>query len=189
MHRRSAWRLLAAAALATACGEQSAEAPSTSGFLPANTAAAGDCIDDGRLRTALYGALNGELAWTGAAMQCEGMPRPDGRGARLRFAGPADASQIAIIIALPDLDRAQTGAELASNVTLIEEGSGRFFSTPDLSHCWTDVLAQTPIDTGNERYAIGGRLYCIAPLVEVNGSGSVSIDELEFTGRVDWSGS
>lgn len=93
---------------------------------------------------------------------------------------------IAIIIALPDLDPAQTAAELPSNVTVIEEGNGRFFSTPDLDNCWSDITDQRAIDDSGERFTITGTLYCISPLAEVNGASSVSIPELEFSGLIDW---
>jgi hypothetical protein len=29
-------------------------------------------------------------------------------------------------------------------------------------------------------------MYCIAPLIEVNGDSSVTIDELSFSGLLDW---
>jgi hypothetical protein len=80
--------------------------------------------------------------------------------------------------------------ELPATVTLIEEDAGRFFSTREAGVCWTDVEYQTPIaddDAGNgNQYAIGGILYCIAPLAELNGSGSVTIGDMTFSGRVDW---
>lgn len=155
-------------------------------FLPPNTAAGTGCRDGGLLETRLYGALNGELSWKGGALDCEGMPRPEGRGVRLRFAGSEGASRIAVIISIPDLERAKTANELPSNVTLIEEGIGRFFSTGDLENCWTDVDKHDRRDASSGSHVIEGTLYCIAPVAEINGSASVSIDELRFAGIVDW---
>ncbi len=119
------------------------------------------------------------------------MPRPDGRGARLRFAGSLDAGdrRIALIIAIPDLERGLTGDELESNVTLIEEGSGRFFSTSTLKNCLTNITNVAATDDSGDRYAISGALFCVAPLAEVNGSSSVSIAELRFSGLLDWGAS
>ena len=155
-------------------------------FLPAADEAAGDCIDGGLLETTLYGALEGAVDWDDDEMICEGMPRPAGAGVRLRFAGRVGDSSIAFIIAIPGLDD-KAAAELASNVTLIEEGNGRFFSTPGLDTCWTDVTGLEAIDdtAGHWRYRVVGTLYCIAPLVEVNGEASVSIPELRFSGIID----
>ena len=115
------------------------------------------------------------------------MPRPNALGARLRFAGHAAeiGQDLAIIIAMPDLERGATGDEMKTNATVILEGSGRFFNTAAGDVCWTDVLRQELIS--DERYAIGGKLYCIGPLIEVNGDASVSIPELEFSGLLDWS--
>ena len=90
------------------------------------------CGDNGRLEGELYGnAIRGMLAWDRTTVKCEGMPRPEGEGVRLRFAGtvqPEDRN-IAIIIAMPKFERTTTRAELSANVTLIEEGNGRFYST------------------------------------------------------------
>lgn len=146
------------------------------------------CGESGALKTTLYGALAGDVEWRSEDMQCVGMPRPDGRGARLRFAGNAgaDAMPIAFIIAVPDLEPGTAGSELASNVTVIEERNSRFFSTPDLESCWTDVETQSGLDDSGDHFAIDGILYCISPLPEVNGEASVSIPELRFSGRLDW---
>jgi hypothetical protein len=69
--------------------------------LPA-PAAATSCGEDGHLQTRLFGALDGTLGGSGAAMQCSGMPRPDSAGARLRFAGQAGERHIAINVAFPE---------------------------------------------------------------------------------------
>jgi len=146
------------------------------------------CGEGSALKTTLYGALAGDVEWLAADMQCEGMPRPDGAGARLRFAGLVgkEAMPIAFIIALPDLERGIGGSEFASNVTVIEEANSRFFSTGDLESCWTDIESNSALDDGGERFAIGGVLYCISPLPEVNGDASVSIPEMRFSGLLDW---
>ncbi len=173
-----------------AAAEAPAEAPAEASFLPDASAGAQDCGEAGRLQADLFGALQGEVRWTATDLRCEGMPRPDGAGARLRFAGPfgAEAQPIAFIIAVPSLAEGETGSEFPSNVTLIAEGQGRFFSTPDLDGCWTDIASQTPL-AAEGQYSIDGQIYCISPIPEVNGSGSVSIDEFTFSGLLDWTAS
>ena len=94
--------------------------------------------------------------------------------------------QLAIIIALPTIERNVVEDELPSNVTIIEEGNGRFFSTSDLDSCWTDVSDQRRISA--DLYEVIGALYCISPLGEINGTANVSIQELSFSGLLDWSG-
>jgi len=170
---------------------ESAIADSATSFLPTTNPADHDCGDDGILKTTLYGALAGEVEWRPVDMQCEGMPRPNGAGARLRFAGSVgdDDVQLAFIIALPDLARGIDGEGFTSNVPVIDEGKSRFFSTLNLESCWTDVKAQTALDesgNGGGRFAIEGMLYCISPLPEINGDASVSIPELHFAGQLDW---
>ena len=147
------------------------------------------CGRGGYLRTSLFGAVSADVDWPATAVRCEGMPRPDARGARLRFAGHAAniGQDLAVIIAMPELTRGETGDELRTNATIILEGSGRFFSTAADDVCWTDVLRQELLS--GERYAIGGKMYCIGPLIEVNGDAVISIPELEFSGLLDWSAS
>jgi hypothetical protein len=149
------------------------------------------CGDAGYLRGRLYGAIPVSLDWSRKDLNCEGMPRPSGKGARLRFASvvPGSNLKLAIIIAIPDLERDAAGRELASNVTVIEEGGGRFFSTSDLGNCLTDISIVEKLDADADRYSIGGKLYCVSPLAEINGDSSVLIPELAFLGLVDWDSS
>ncbi len=166
-----------------ACSEDNttvAEAP------PAAATIEYTCGRGGSLKTTMFGAISAEIDWNATEVACEGMPRPRGEGARLRFAGTlVEADQdIAIIIGLPDLEPGATGKELVTNATLILEGNGRFFSTAVEAACWTDVTRQEPLN--ENRYAISGNMYCIAPLAEVNGDSSVIIEELSFSGLLDW---
>ncbi len=144
-----------------------------------------ECGERGYLRTNFYGEFSGPVDWTADDLDCEGMPRPEGAGARLRFAGRAGELSLAIIVAMPGFERGAEARELGSNVTLIEEGSGRFFGTSGTGSCWTDVLDQQ--QAAEHVYFVSGRLYCIAPLAEVNGDSSVTLRELEFGGYIDWS--
>ena len=45
------------------------------------------CGERGYLRTNFYGEYSGPVDWSKDNLDCEGMPRPNGEGARLRFAG------------------------------------------------------------------------------------------------------
>lgn len=170
--------------LLVAC-ERTATAPETLGV-------AKQCVPGGRVTGSVYGSLEGRLDWQEGELACEGMPRPHGRGARLRFEGPATgasrADRLAFIIALPDLSEGRTAAELPAGVTLMEVDAGRFFSSPEQAGCWVDVQQHDPLgDAGTDDYRISGLLYCVSPLAEVNGAASVSLRDLRFTGKVDWS--
>ncbi len=147
---------------------------------------ASGCGEQGYLRTTFYGEISGPIEWSADDVDCEGMPRPEGKGGRLRFAGETGSLAIAIIVAMPGLERGNTARELGSNVTVIEEGSGRFFSTSGLGSCWTDIVEQQSIGDSTDVYFVEGTLYCIAPLAEVNGDSSVTVRELQFGGVLDW---
>jgi hypothetical protein len=149
------------------------------------------CGQDGRLTVDLYGSIRASIDWRAGEMSCTGMPRPDGVGARVRLSGPLDTNDdgktLAFILGLPDLEAGQAGNELATTVTLIEEGNGRFYRTRDASDCWTDVASQQPIGAiSDQLYSIEGTLYCVSPLAELNGSTSVNFTELKFTGHLNW---
>jgi len=160
--------------------EKSAEIP-----LPESAAPSG-CGDSGSLETELFGSIETNIRWSGSNMNCENMLRPDNNGVRLRFAGEVAGETLAIIIALPTLQRATATSELPSNVTATVEGSGRFFSTPNLDACWTDIESQVT-DAANENiFVVTGTLYCVTPLGEVNGEAAVSIPELAFTTLIEW---
>lgn len=150
-------------------------------------AAPSGCGRNGQLTTELYGSIARQIDWSAADMQCESMLRPDGKGVRLRFAGDAADNQLAIILALPELQRGATAAESPTVVTLTVEGSGRFFSTPTTRSCWSDILSQDAVEVGGDRYEISGTLYCVAPLGEINGVAAITIPKLEFRGVIDWS--
>jgi hypothetical protein len=167
---------------------QAAAATPVLSALPASNPVS-PCRADGHFQTELFGALDGPLSWSGSELECSGMPRPNGAGARLRFAGQVIGTdrRIAMIIALPDLQRDELATELGSKVTLIDESSGRFFTTWDIENCWTDITAQESSDESGDRYNIDGTLYCVSPLAEMNGNASVSITELSFAGSLDWS--
>ena len=154
-------------------------------------AAAPGCDAPGFLKARLYGEISADLDWSGTDLECAGMPRPNGAGARLHFVGRDHDGdrELAFIVAIPDFGRDSVGQELSSTVTLIEVGGGRFFSTASAGNCVAEVSDVAPLDGPGDRSAIRGALYCVSPLAEVNGSSSVSIPELRFGGQIDWNSS
>jgi hypothetical protein len=180
---RSIALYLILAAVAAGCERDIAQSP----------AQGSACIEGGVLTAEVFGAIETSIDWREGDLECEGMPRPHGRGARLRFAGTGTSNgetvDLAFIIALPDLQKGRGGRELPASVTLIEENSGKFFSTPQQSACWADIEHQDPLeddDANDPEYRIKGLLYCVSPLAEVNGSRSVTFTDLSFAGRLNW---
>lgn len=142
----------------------------------------------GLLTGSLSGAINVELDWSDEELRCESMPRPDSEGVRLRFSGEISGERLAIIIALPALLADASGDGFDSNVTVTVEDSGRFFSTPDLDTCWTDIATNEPLPGQADVHNVVGGLYCVGPMGEINGDAFVDIRDLHFSGIVDWSG-
>lgn len=171
------------AAALVACDRPSETADESA---PIEVAPASNCGDNAFLGAELYGSIERSLQWSAADIHCESMLRPDGEGVRLRFTGNTANRQLAIILAIPGLERGTTGKELATVATLTVEGSGRFFSTPNLDSCWSDISAQDPIEDSDQHYEIAGTLFCVAPLGEVNGDAAISIPRLEFRSIVEW---
>jgi len=139
------------------------------------------------LAGSLSGAIDVELDWPDDGLRCESMPRPDSEGIRLRFSGEVGTERLAIIIALPALDAGATGDGFDSNVTITVEDSGRFFSTPNLDTCWTDVATNEPVSDQAGGFNVVGSLSCVGPLGEINGDAFVDVRDLRFSGVASWS--
>lgn len=185
LHGKAAITLALATLLATACNTRDTAVAEPVAL----------CGPSGSLATQLYGDYKTSLNWQPLDLECQGMPRPDSEGARLRFAGPARTGSakrsLAFILAIPDLKKGETARELPTKVTFMEEGTGNFFSTQDTDNCWSDISVHeryTPDDKAddNASYTVSGITYCLAPLAELNGTGSVSFTDLTFTGLIDW---
>ena len=77
--------------------------------------------------------------------------------------------------------------EYQHQYTIIEEGTGRFFSTQDKQNCWSDIQRHEQVsDMDDLNYRVSGIVYCLAPLAELNGAASVTFAEMKFTGRLRW---
>jgi hypothetical protein len=153
---------------------------------PTTTCGTGDA-----LVTEIYGGVRASIEWDAGVLECHGMPRPSGQGARLHLAGPATTAdgkrRLAFILGLPDLRRGETAKELPTNVTLMEQGTGRFFRTRDAANCWTDIEVHDQMQpTESTTYSVSGVLYRVAPLADLNGGSNFSFADLTFTGHVTW---
>lgn len=175
--------LIAAVILAAACGDR----PQSPARDVADSPAQRSCGDEGFLSATLYGSIDRSLHWGATDLDCESMQRPNGEGIRFRFTGHAANEEVAIILAMPDLERGRNGSELPTVITLSVAGSGRFFSTPRSDACFADVDVLPRNSDTHELYEANGTLYCVAPLGEINGDAAVSIPRIEFRTRLQWS--
>ena len=114
------------------------------------------------------------------------MLRPDDRGVRLRFSGDVGGERLAIIIAIPDLEAGMAGTDIDAVVTVTVEGSGRFFSTPNLGACWADIDVNEPQPQPPGARIVAGALACVGPLGEFNGDAFVELRNVRFSGIASW---
>ena len=126
--------LLKAAAPATAAGNEIAP-PAKTGCLPAG---------NGYLRARIRGAMNLDVDWRDAELECDGGARPDGNGIRLSFAGPmqSDGRRLRMVFGVSDVAEGSPGTALPTNLTVIFEGEKRLFATRGDDKCTVDKLQQ-----------------------------------------------
>jgi hypothetical protein len=139
---------------------------------------------DGYLKGELYGSLRKTLDWQGESMLCDGMNRPEGKGIRLVFSEHVDPDNPGLVLVIGVAD-ARLGApeqELEANVTIIDQVSGKFYSTQEQPRCWTQLTTQLRLTgTTEESWRLDGRLYCASALAALVGPGSVTLDEIEYS--------
>lgn len=154
--------------------------------VPAPAATTGACLADGQgsLEAQLRGALDADLDWQDAQMQCDGDLRPDGGGLRITLVGPLDATrQLRFIFGIDLADAAEGPAQaLPTNLTVLVEGEATLFATRGADKCAVEDLARSVIGAGLER--VSGRGYCLGPASDLNGEQRVLVPTFSFTTQV-----
>jgi hypothetical protein len=164
----------------------------------AESAGAGGCFvsGDGYLRARLRGALDLDLDWKNADMECAGGPRPPGknnsRGVRVSIAGPlrGEGRRIRLVFGIADIGEGGSGATLRTNVTLLFEGEKRIFATQGDDKCTVDSLTQQRVENlGGERavYRVVARGFCLGPATSLTRGERVFLTSFDFAGRVEFS--
>jgi hypothetical protein len=156
---------------------------------PAPAAAPG-CLPTGNgyLRARIRGALNLDIDWHNAQVECDGGPRPDGSGIRLSFAGPkrADGRRLRMVFGVDAAREGRTGRALPTNLTVIVEGAQRLYSTAGEDHCTVDSLVQQRLpDPGRKPrfYRVVARGFCVAPASTLNHAERILVSSFDFAGR------
>jgi hypothetical protein len=189
-------RAFAAASIAALVGmaflsDASAIPPDSSS--PARDAKSGCFVSgDGYLRARLRGALDLDLDWKDAQMQCEGGPRPSGNGVRVSIGGPArgEGRRIRIVFGIAGITEGNGGQTLPTNVTILFEGEARIFATLGDDKCTVDSLTQRRVEAlGGDHaiYRVEARGFCLGPATSLSRDERVLVTSFDFAGRVEFS--
>jgi hypothetical protein len=150
------------------------------------------CLGDGTgfVRARIRGALNVDLDWKDAQLQCDGEARPDGSGLRLSFAGPGPGGRVLrLVFGVRAAREGAPGRELPTNLTVLLDG-GRIYATRGEDKCTLDQLAQRPLpgQPGVRAWRIEGRGFCVAPATALAGAGHILVSRFDFAGRIEFTG-
>jgi hypothetical protein len=193
-HRASVAACVAALGVAyshTACAT-SPTSPATGTAAKTGCFAAGN----GYLRARIRGAVDLDLDWKDAQMECAGGPRPPGKenksnGIRVSIAGPlrGDDRRIRLVFGIAGIGEGQGGQTLPTNVTILFEGERRVFATLGDDKCTVDSLTQQRVETlGADRaiYRVEARGFCLGPATSLSKGERVLLTSFDFAGRVEF---
>jgi hypothetical protein len=143
---------------------------------------------NGYLRARIRGALNLDIDWGNAEIECEGGPRPDGSGVRVSFAGPphGDGRRTRLVFGVGSVHEGRGGRDLPTNLTVIFEGEQRLFATRGADHCTVDELRQERVGAlgGPKRtWRIIARGFCIAPASTLDSEARILVSRFDFAGN------
>jgi hypothetical protein len=157
--------------------------------LNAPPAAAPGCLPTGNgyLKATIRGALNLDIDWRNAEIECDGGPRPDGSGIRMSFAGPkrADGRRLRMVFGVSAAHEGRSGHALPTNLTVIVEGGQRLYTTRGAEHCTVDSLSQQRLRAPGtpRKYRVVARGFCIAPASTLNNAEHILVSSFDFAGN------
>jgi hypothetical protein len=181
-------RVLALAA-APALAAPASAAPASGHPAPAAHAPTG-CLPTGNgyLRARIRGAVNLDINWHNAELECDGGLRPDGSGLRVSFAGPphGDGRRLRLVFGVRAVSEGRAGHELPTNLTVILEGEERVFATRGDDHCTVDELRQERLGAlgGPTRtWRIVARGFCTEPASTLSSDARILVTRFDFAGN------
>ncbi|HEY8053139.1 MAG: hypothetical protein ACHQD6_01710 [Steroidobacterales bacterium] len=188
MPMAAAWLAVASAAIAGTAAPPAA-APGHAPAAP--TGLTHGCLPTGNgyLRARIRGALDLDLDWRNAELECDGGLRPDNTGLRISFAGPqhADGRRTRLVFGVEAVKEGRAGRELPTNLTVIFEGEERLFATRGDDRCTVDTLSQERVGAlgGPQRtYRVIARGFCVAPASTLDGRARILVSRFDFAGEV-----
>jgi hypothetical protein len=143
---------------------------------------------NGYLKARIRGALNLDIDWRNAEIECDGGPRPDGSGVRVSFAGPKrpDGRRLRMVFGVSAAREGRSGHALPTNLTVIVEGGQRLYTTRGEEHCTVDKLNQQRLRVPGtpRKYRIVARGFCVAPATTLNNAERILVSSFDFAGNV-----
>jgi hypothetical protein len=153
---------------------------------PVTPATPARCLEsgDGYFRARLAGAIEANIDWPNSGTQCEGESKNTPPGVRLSFQRvPSGAPDLLFVIGLSGVREGRPGREMRANLTIIVQGTDRFFGTLGDSRCTVDSLSQRRLGSAKV-YRVEARGFCTQPAHAVRGDGAVLVSTFEFAGMV-----
>lgn len=149
-----------------------------------------NCLDsgDGYFRARLAGAVEARIDWSNAGLRCEGEARDAPPGVRLSFQRRGAKPDLLFVLGLTGVREGRPGHAVATNLTIIVQGTDRIYGTLGDSRCTVDSLSQRRLGSGKS-YRLEARGFCTQPAHAVRGDGAVLVSTFEFAGVVNYSGS
>jgi hypothetical protein len=147
---------------------------------------------EGYLRARLRGALEMDLDWKNADMDCAGGPRPGNHGGiRVSIGGPlrGDGRRIRLVFGIAGVTESSAGKALRTNVTVLFEGEKRIFATQGDDKCTVDALSQRRVESLGQDpvvYRVEARGFCLGPATSLTQGERVFITSFDFAGRVEF---
>jgi hypothetical protein len=159
--------------------------PATAAFGATPTPAAISCLesDDGYLHAKLAGAIETTIDWPNAGTRCQGESRSEPAGVRLSFQRPGTQPDLLFVFGLTGIARGVPAHAVATNLTIIVQGTPKIYGTQGDSRCTIDSLTQSPAKAQGV-YRIEARGFCIQPAHAIRGNGAVLMSTFEFAGVV-----
>jgi hypothetical protein len=146
---------------------------------------------NGFLRARIRGALNLDIDWKNAELECDGSARPDGHGIRLSFAGPkrSDGRRLRMVFGVATTREGAAGRALPTNLTVIFEGEQRLFTTRGDDRCTVDELREERVGAlGRDArsYRVVARGFCTLPATALDRDERILVSRFDFAGRVSF---
>ena len=160
---------------------------------PAASLPLGGCLatGNGYLRARIRGALNLDIDWKNAELECDGSERPNGHGIRLSFAGPKRSSgrRLRMVFGVASAAEGAAGRALPTNLTIIFEGEQRLFTTRGDDHCTVDALQEERVGAlgpNLRTYRVVARGFCTGPASALDKDERILVTRFDFAGRVSF---